>query len=172
MSITIDCPSCGTSLTAPDHLVGTKVKCPKCAEPVLVPGEDPEAAVTQEPRSPAPAARQRPLRPVEDEYEDAPSVRRDPGDGGLSTLIPYKNGKALVAYYCGVFSLIPCLGFILGPIALIFGILGVRYAKAYPTAKGMGHAIAGIVLGALTTLGNWGSVLFFVVLALLDRSGR
>ncbi len=173
MPITITCPSCGNSLTAPDHLAGKEVKCPRCAEPVLVPGEEPEqTAVTQEPRRPAPAARRRPRRPVEDDDEDGPPRRRDSGDGGLSTLIPYKNGKALAAYYCGVFSLIPCLGLILGPVALIFGILGARYAKAHPTAKGMGHAIAGIVLGGLTTLGNWGSIILFAVGALLGNSGR
>jgi len=37
------------------------------------------------------------------------------GDDGLATLIPYRNPKSLIAYYCGVFGLIPILGFILAP---------------------------------------------------------
>jgi predicted permease len=61
-------------------------------------------------------------------------------------MIPYKNGKALAAYYCGVFSFIPLLGCILGPIAIILGILGLAHAKKFPKSKGKGHAIAGIVL--------------------------
>jgi phage FluMu protein Com len=171
MAITLDCPSCGRSLNVPDTLAGKKVKCPQCEESVSVPAEDSEA-VTQEPRSPQPAGRRQPRRPDEDDDEDLRSIRRQSDDGGFSSLIPYKNGKALVAYYCGVFSLIPCLGLILGPIALIFGILGYRYAKAYPTAKGMGHAIAGIVLGGLSTVGNWGITLVMLIGALVGASGH
>ncbi len=56
------------------------------------------------------------------------------------------------------------MGLFLGPAALVLGILGVRYVKANPTAKGTGHAIAGIVLGGLTTLAYWGGLLAFLVM--------
>lgn len=104
-------------------------------------------------------ARSRRRRDDEDEEDDDEDydVRRD--DGGISTLIPYRNPKALIAYYLGVFSLIPCLGLALGPAALLLGILGLDYKKKNPTAGGTGHAIAGIVLGLLTSIGNWGSLL-------------
>jgi hypothetical protein len=78
----------------------------------------------------------------------------DDGDA-VSTIIPYKNPKALAAYYCGVFSLVPILGLLLGPIALIFGILGMLSVSRHPSAKGTGHAIAGIILGFLTMTANW-----------------
>ena len=71
-----------------------------------------------------------------------------------TVLIPYKNPMGLMAYYAGVFALIPCVGLVLGPAAFILGILGIRYANKYPTAGGKGHAIAGIVLGALVILGH------------------
>jgi hypothetical protein len=87
------------------------------------------------------------------------------GDGGISTLIPYKNPKALIAYYLGVFGLIPCLGALLGPAALILGILGLRLVRQYPTAKGTGHAIAGIVLGSLELLANWTVILMMTLFA-------
>ncbi len=103
-----------------------------------------------------------------DEPEEAGPQRQD---DALSSLIPYKNSKALTAYYCGVFSLIPCLGLILGPIALIFGISGLRYAKEYPQAKGQAHAVVGIVLGTVTTLFNFGVVLFSIVMILLAALG-
>src|SRR5262249_42831092 len=93
-----------------------------------------------------------------------PNIRRDPAEETVSTIIPYKNGRALAAYYLGVFGLIPCLGLLLGPAALILGILGMRYVKANPTAKGTGHAIAGIIMGSLATLGNWGAVIAFGVM--------
>jgi hypothetical protein len=85
----------------------------------------------------------------DDDDEDRPrrKRRRDDDDDEGSSIIPTKNGQALAAYYCGVFSLIPGLGCILGPIAFVLGILGAMHAKKYPKAKGMGHAITGIVLG-------------------------
>src|SRR5262249_47989980 len=92
------------------------------------------------------------------------NIRRDPTEETVSTIIPYKNVKALIAYYFGVFSLIPCVGNLLGPAALILGILGLRYAKTYPAAKGTGHAIAGIIMGGLTTLAYWGIILAVMVM--------
>ena len=82
-------------------------------------------------------------------------------------MIPYKNGQALAAYYCGVFSLIPVLGLLLGPIAVILGILGNNYARANPEAKGMGHAITGIILGSIGFLvcGLAPAALFVLALA-------
>lgn len=71
-------------------------------------------------------------------------------------LIPTKNSQALVAYYCGVFGLIPCLSPVLGVLALIFGILGMRAVNERKV--GFGHALTGILLGSLEIL----AVLFFV----------
>jgi len=87
----------------------------------------------------------------------------DRADDPMSSLIPYRNSRALGAYYCGVFSLIPCAGVILGPVALLLGIQGLNYARQTPGAKGKAHAIVGIVLGALTTLVNWGMLLMFML---------
>jgi hypothetical protein len=75
-------------------------------------------------------------------------------DGGVSTIIPYKNPKALAAYYLAVFSLIPCLGGLLGLAALILGFLGLSAASAHPEAKGKAHAWVGILLGGLTFFVN------------------
>jgi hypothetical protein len=116
------------------------------------------------------AAPQRPQRRRRDEdwddaEEERPRRRQSSGGGddSVATLIPYRNPKALISYYCGVFGLIPFVGLILGPIALIFGILGMRYAKQHPTAKGTGHAITGIVLGTLVILGHLSCVGLMVV---------
>src|SRR5262249_51780775 len=95
-----------------------------------------------------------------DDYDDRDEVdiRRRPGDESVATLIPYRNPKALIAYYCGVFSLIPGGGALLGPLALILGCLGIAYVHKYPTAKGTGHAITAIILGLLTSLAHCGCV--------------
>jgi hypothetical protein len=172
------CAECGCKISTPETLAGKKLRCPQCDAVVQapdLPGETPPEVV-EAIRSGLPNAgigairtdrtaddedESRPARrrrePVRD--DEPPRRRRTPRDDGgadsLATLIPYRNGRALAAYYTGVFSLIPCLGLLLGPVALVLGILGRKYANANPEAKGAGHAVAGIVLGALAALGNW-----------------
>jgi predicted Zn finger-like uncharacterized protein len=175
MPISLTCPQCSGKLRVADNLAGKKIKCPKCAAVFAAePVEDSSAVSTKTPSSAASQAIQstassvEELEEVDEDLEETPrvrgrSIRRDAGDEAISTIIPYKNARALTAYYLGVFSLIPCLGLLLGPAALILGILGIRYVKANPAAKGTGHAIAGIVLGSLTTLLNWGGALAFIV---------
>ncbi len=77
-------------------------------------------------------------RPDEDDEETSDAT------GGV---IPYKNGTALGAYYCAVFSFIPGVGCLLGPVAIVLGVMGVMYSNKHPKARGMGHAIFGIVGG-------------------------
>jgi hypothetical protein len=86
----------------------------------------------------------------------APSPSETEGDttGGV---IPYKNPPALIAYYCGVFSIAACipLPFVLLPLpiaALVLGIKGLRKAKAEPQVKGQVHAWIGIIGGAIFTV--------------------
>lgn len=86
---------------------------------------------------------------------------------GMDHLIPTKNPNALVAYYCGVFGIIPCFSPILGPLALILGFLGVRDHRRLNVGKA--HAIAGIVLGALETLATIAAVVILVINAAWNR---
>ena len=107
----------------------------------------------------------RPARDEDDRADDRPRRRRrrqsDPDPTG--GLIPLNNGMSLAAYYCGVFSFIPCFGLVLGPLAIVFGFLGLSHAKKYPDAKGKGHSIAGIVCGGLSTLGHIAAVVFILI---------
>jgi hypothetical protein len=187
------CPDCGTKIKTPDNLAGKMVRCPKCeaeiraeGSPVSEPPIVREAIQTERPsgegkgqriqterrrddESPPPERRQSRDRDDDDDVPRRRRRRRDRDDDDeddddlVATLIPTKNPKALIAYYLGVFSLIPILGLFLGPAALIFGILGMRYASAHPRAKGGGHAIAGIVLGSLTTLGHLVGIAIIIV---------
>jgi hypothetical protein len=109
-------------------------------------------------------SRRRAERPPSDE-DDYDNVRIRRPDV-VETFIPYKNPLALIAYYVGVFAFIPCVGLLLGPAALIVGIMGIRYRNKHPTAGGLGHAITGVVLGSVTTLGYWGIVAVSIVLAI------
>lgn len=95
--------------------------------------------------------------------------RLDPVTRESASLIPLKNGKARAAYYLGVVALIPGLAVLLGPFALVMGILGRRFALANPEAKGAIHAIAGIVLGSVTSIANVAAVIYLFVLGGWDR---
>lgn len=77
-----------------------------------------------------------------------PPPIRAQGDatGGV---IPYKNPPALFAYYLGIFSLIPVLGFFLGIASFICGIAGLRKRRLNPAVRGSVHAWIGIIIGAV-----------------------
>ena len=84
-------------------------------------------------------------------------------DGPIAQIIPTKNIHALIAYYLGVFSLIPCFALLLGPAAAITGILGLRAIGRQPGLPGRVHAWIGIVLGGLTFLLNVVGITVFVL---------
>ena len=85
-----------------------------------------------------------------------PALPTPPPEQGDATggLIPYKNPKALTAYYLGVFSLIPCLGFLLAVPAVILGILGLKARRAHPQVHGVAHAWIGIIGGVIVIIAH------------------
>lgn len=89
----------------------------------------------------------------------APRGRRPesapPREVSLGPKLPRNNPRALYAFRCGVYGLIPFAGLVFGPMALLAGILGLRHAKSNPHDKGASHAVTGIVLGAVELLANW-----------------
>ncbi len=86
-----------------------------------------------------------------EKFAPPPAATEGDATGGL---IPYKNAPALIAYYCGIFSLIACIPFFfpLPLVALVLGIKGLRKAKAEPHVKGQVHAWIGIVCGAIFSI--------------------
>ncbi len=80
-----------------------------------------------------------------------PAAATDQEGDSTGGVIPYKNPPALIAYYCGVFSLVACIPFLfpLPIVALVLGIKGLKKAKAEPHVKGQVHAWIGIVCGAI-----------------------
>jgi hypothetical protein len=83
-------------------------------------------------------------------------------------LFPTQNTDALVAYYLGIFSLIPLLGLVLGPIAIWRGRTGRAKAKTLPGRVGHTHATVGVVAGGFATLLNWGGSLLLWVLIVVS----
>jgi hypothetical protein len=104
-------------------------------------------------------------QPIPPQSPYTPNYRTPaPRSDGLSGLIPYKNTPALISYYLGVFSLLPCIGAALGIAAVILGIIGLRKAAQFPEAKGKAHAIVGIVAGGVFGLA-WIIVALVVIVA-------
>jgi len=73
-----------------------------------------------------------------------------PAANPLDRLIPTKNTNALLAYYFGVFSLIPCFGLFLGIAAIVLGVLGKRAITQNPDLPGKTHAAVGIWVGGFS----------------------
>lgn len=73
--------------------------------------------------------------------------------GVMEQLIPQKNPPALIAYYFAVFSLIPGIGLLLAPIAVVLGIIGLARTRSSERRIGMAHALVGILLGGTVFLG-------------------
>jgi len=88
------------------------------------------------------------------EFQDAfaapPAPASAEGEGGVSTVIPYKNVPALIAYYVGVFCII-CPPLLCFP-AIILGVIGLRRVKENPEVKGTAHAWIGILSGSFFLL--------------------
>ena len=94
-----------------------------------------------------------------------PVLQSQPAAGSdtVNKIIPYRNVPALAGYYCAVFALIPFLGILLGVIALVLGLVGLRQARLNPAAGGKVHAWIGILLGGLCGFGYLALVVWFVV---------
>ncbi|MEQ8785324.1 MAG: DUF4190 domain-containing protein [Pirellulaceae bacterium] len=76
-------------------------------------------------------------------------------------IIPANNPISMIAYYLGIFSVIPCLGAVLSLPAIVCGVIGLVNANKDPQVGGKGHAIAGILLGILGQL-FWIAVWFAI----------
>src|SRR5215210_4609868 len=65
------------------------------------------------------------------------------------SFLPDGNPHARRAYLCAVVGLIPGLGVLLGPLAVVFGVLGRRAALRDEFRRGLGHAYVSRLVGAL-----------------------
>lgn len=146
------CPSCDAS-NPPENRY-----CRNCGQklPATPDSATAEEALDVLPALPVPAAER-----SEDPLQQPAAEGEEEADL-VSTLIPYKNPRALAAYYCGFFALIPGIGFLLGLVAIVLGILGLRYASANPKARGAAHAITGIILGVVASF-CWNPIVCFLL---------
>jgi hypothetical protein len=117
---------------------------------------------------------QKPINPYAGPQSSNGPVTYQPAhnpNGGDSTggLIPYKNPKALIAYYLGILSGLPLIGFPIGIAAFVLGIMGLSDRKKNPAIKGSVHAGIGIGCGLIFTL-LWGGVILIGIVAMISAS--
>ncbi|WP_144057839.1 zinc ribbon domain-containing protein [Novipirellula maiorica] len=138
-------------------------QCPSCNQEIATDASAcPACGATLQPSSPQPSPYASPtMTPPAPVY--ATEVSEGDGTGGV---IPYKNPKALIAYYLGILSGLPLIGFPIGIAAFVLGIQGLQARKRNPVIKGSVHAGIGIGCGAIFTI-LWGLVIVLIVFALL-----
>jgi len=105
-------------------------------------------------------------------YRDSPDVIQAVAvgpDEGVATVIPYRNVNALIAYYLGLFSCFPAIGFPLAIVALVLGIRGLRAVRANPSVHGTAHAWIGLVCGSIGFLLNL-VIISAIILAIVASS--
>jgi hypothetical protein len=73
-------------------------------------------------------------------------------DDFVGRMIPTGNKPALIAYYTSLAALVPGLGIVAGIVAVIFGVRGIRLARAHPEVRGGLHAWFGVILGGFFAL--------------------
>jgi len=103
-----------------------------------------------------------PIQHGQPDYRMSDTATETPKGDATGGIIPYMNPPALIAYYCGVFSLIPIIGILVGIPGIIFGFVGLRKKWANPPIKGAAHAWIGIILGGLTTM-LWSGLIGLIV---------
>lgn len=82
--------------------------------------------------------------------------RRDPDDEDrdFGDTTPYKNMSALYGFRLGVIGLVPVLGLILGPLAIVFSAIAIYRYRRDNSVGGYSQSHAGLVLGLLDTTCN------------------
>ncbi len=105
---------------------------------------------------------------------DAEVVQATPvgGSDAVATVIPYRNANALIAYYLGLFSCFPVLGFPLAIVALWLGVRGLKAVRIDPSAHGTAHAWVGLICGTIGFLINLLIISAIVLAVAANTSGE
>jgi hypothetical protein len=100
-----------------------------------------------------------------------PPTPVDATDDAVATVIPYKNAPALIAYYLGLFSIAPLIGFPMAIAAIVLGIMGLKTVRRNPQAHGTAHAWVGVGCGTLALVFN-GLLIAGLIITLVFGASR
>ncbi len=134
--------------------------CPRCGHPRVAQGDF----------CPSCGARMRASEGSTPEPTRMPGAPTPPApDDVFTRMIPSKNVPALIGYYFGVFSVLPC--FPLGFTALVLGVAGLVKAAREPAVKGKVHAWTAVVLGGIFGL-LWLAMTILAIVGIFSGSPR
>ncbi|MBN1516774.1 DUF4190 domain-containing protein [Candidatus Sumerlaeota bacterium] len=163
------CPACGSTIRVNATGLGMSINCLECLTSIQVPRD---ARIVEGADTPPPLEQKvafeksRSFEPQRETpyFQSTPQPKQDDSyKDGIGLIVPYRNGYALAAYYCGVFGLMPCIGIPIALAGFILGWMGLHFRHQNPESRGAAHAWAGIILGGLSLLGH---AALIVVLAL------
>ncbi len=149
------CQKCGTEIKSATS------NCPKCGAQLLTVSD---TAIEQKPFGQPTAGNPYASPHVDQQQAQPDSHTTGDGTGGI---IPYKNPKALMAYYLGILSGLPLIGLPFGIIAFVFGVMGLRERSRNPIIKGSVHAGIGIGCGGFFTV-FWSLIIVFIIVAIMS----
>ncbi len=84
-----------------------------------------------------------------------------------SIILSPPNLYAFHSFNLSLAAIIPVVGLLLGPAAIVLGFLGLAHFTKHPESKGRKHAIKGIVIGSLALVAN---VLLLAILFIYRNS--
>jgi hypothetical protein len=74
--------------------------------------------------------------------------------GVFGSFTPWRNPPAVYAYAVALAGMTPVLGLVLGPTAIVLGLVARARFRRNPEIKGLSFARAGIVIGTLDFVVN------------------
>ena len=74
----------------------------------------------------------------------------------------FGSPTAAAAFRCAAYGLIPGLGLLLGPAAVVLALVAYRQERAGPPRKGRSPALGVLALGAAVLVTNWAGVLLVI----------
>lgn len=90
----------------------------------------------------------------------------------MDHVIPTRNQPALLGYYYSIFGLLPVAGLLLGPVAMVYGLIGLERGNRLPRHIGYGHALFAVVAGMIGTIISYALAIAAGVFLLMSYMGN
>lgn len=101
-----------------------------------------------------------------------PATRNDVINHSMDHVIPTRNQPALLGYYYSIFGLLPMVGLLLGPVAVVYGLIGLDRGNHLPRHIGYGHALFAVVAGMIGTIMSYTLAVSVGVFLLMSYMGN
>lgn len=101
-----------------------------------------------------------------------PATRSEVINHSIDHVIPTRNQPALLGYYYSIFGLLPIAGLLLGPVAMVYGLIGLERGNRLPRHIGYGHALFAVVAGMIGSIISYSLAAAMGVFLLMSYMGN